>query len=373
VVTYHVGREYADEIAATGATVEPYPPDGTDADVPTRPWMFMDQMAQTAVRLLPRVTEKLAADDPDLVVHNAACLWGYAAARTLGVPAASLFTTFAYNRYVRSPIRPSLRLLAGACAEPSAAARYLRARAALPLRWGAWGLPVFDVLDVREPLNLVFTSREFQPAVDSFDRSYRFVGPCLGARPQEPSLPLDALRDPVIYASLGTVYNAKPELLRTLATALAPLAGDVVLATGQTAPADLEPLPANVIARRSVPQLSVLPRAALFVTHGGMNSANEALFHGVPLLVIPQGADQGMVAERVNELGVGLSIMSGPVQADRVRRLARRLLTEPAFSAATHRLQQAQREAGGAGRAADELERYLGTAKGGAACSCGSC
>lgn len=147
--------------------------------------------------------------------------------------------------------------------------------------------------------------------------------------------------------------------LRTFATALAPLGGTVVVSTGQTDPAALDPLPAGVIARRFVPQPEVLARAALFVTHGGMNSVNEAMHAGVPMLVVPQGADQPMVARRVVELGAGLSLRTQDVTEDSVRALARRLLDDSRFRAEATTLQAAQHKAGGYQRAADELEPYL--------------
>jgi MGT family glycosyltransferase len=155
------------------------------------------------------------------------------------------------------------------------------------------------------------------------------------------------------------VFKANPQLLRTFATALAPLAGTVVVATGQTDPAELDPLPANVLVRRSVPQPDVLARAALFVTHGGMNSVNEAMYAGVPMLVVPQGADQPLVAGRVVELGAGLSIRTEDVAETSVRALAKQLLGDPRFLAAATTLQAAQHEAGGYQHAADELELYL--------------
>jgi MGT family glycosyltransferase len=133
----------------------------------------------------------------------------------------------------------------------------------------------------------------------------------------------------------------------------------VILATGQTDPAALDPLPANVLARRFVPQPEVLARAALFVTHGGMNSVNEAMYAGVPMLVVPQGADQPLVARRVVELGAGLSMRTEDAAEGSVHALAQRLLNDPRFRAAATILQVAQRQAGGYRRAADELERYL--------------
>lgn len=157
-------------------------------------------------------------------------------------PAASSFTTFAFNRRVPSPTRGSWDLLAAAAARPSSLQGYLRSRWALRRRFDTHGLPLLDLGNVRQPLNLVYTSRAFQPAVEDFDQSYRFVGPSIGARPVDPSFPADRLKDPVLYASLGTVFNAAPRLLRSFATALAPLGGTVIVSTGQTDPAALGPL-----------------------------------------------------------------------------------------------------------------------------------
>ncbi|MEV0220938.1 macrolide family glycosyltransferase [Streptomyces sp. NPDC050704] len=357
-VTYYTSPAFRAEIEATGATVYVYPGGEQSIPDPPTPLTLMEALARTTLRLLPAVLTDLRRVRPDLIVHDSACLWGAVAARELQVPAASSFTTFAFNRHVPSPTRGSWALLAAATARPRSLRSYLRSRRQLRRRFDTRGLPLLDLGNIRQPLNLVYTSREFQLAVDDFDHSYRFVGPSIGARPDDPSFPADRLHDPVLYASLGTVFNADPKLLRSFATALAPLGGAVVVSTGQTDPDELGPLPANVLARRFVPQPEVLARAALFVTHGGMNSVNEAMYAGVPMLVVPQGADQPVVAGRVVELGAGLSIRTQDVDKRSVHALARRLLHDPRFQAAATTLKAAQHEAGGYRRAADELERY---------------
>jgi MGT family glycosyltransferase len=358
-VSYHTSPRFREEIAATGATVHLYPGGDQALPDPPIPLTLLQGLATSALDLLPAVLADLRGIRPDLVVHDAACPWGAIAARELGVPAASSYTTFAFNRLVPSPTGASRQLAASAVRRPRTALAYVRARRALARRYDTRGLPAVDLGNIRQPLNVVTTSRVFQPGAAALGPTYRLVGPSTGARPADPAFAAVPLTDPVLYVSLGTVFQADPGLLRTVAVALAPLGGTVVVATGQTEPDDLGPLPPHVLVRRWVPQLEVLARAALMVTHGGMNSANEALHAGIPLLVVPQGADQPLVARRVVELGAGLSLRTQQVTVPVVRELARRLLEDPRFRTAARSVQAAQRAAGGYRRAADELEAYL--------------
>lgn len=364
-VTYHTFPAFRAQIEAAGAKVLLYAGGDMPVPDPPIPLALLEELARTTLDLMPGVLSDLRGVRPDLIVHGAACPWGAVAARALDVPAAATFTTFAFNRQVPSPTGFSRALLAAAAAYPRIGLGFARARFALRRAYGTGGLPLIDLMNAPEPLNLVFTSSAFQPGADAFDPSYRFVGASVGSRLTDPAFDATQLEAPVLYASLGTVFDAGPALLRTFATALAPLGGTVVVSTGQEKPEDLGPLPANVLARQSVPQLQVLDRAALFVTHGGMNSVNEAMRAGVPVLVVPQGADQPMVARRVVEIGAGLMLRTEDATAETVHALARRLLEEPRFRAAAAAQRASQEQAGGARRAVDELERYLDDANGG--------
>ena len=128
---------------------------------------------------------------------------------------------------------------------------------------------------------------------------------------------------------------------------------------GRIAPESLGALPENVAVHSWVPQGEVLRRAALFVTHGGLNSIHDGLTLGLPLLLIPQQEEQTFNAMRVVELGAGLMLKRSQVTAERLRASATRLLTEPQFVAASRRIGDTLRTAGGVDKAADEIEHLL--------------
>ena len=71
-------------------------------------------------------------------------------------------------------------------------------------------------------------------------------------------------------------------------------------------PAKLGKVPENIVVQQIVPQLEILQHADVFVSHGGMKSVNESLYFDVPLVVVPQGVDQPVLAKRVAELGAGV-------------------------------------------------------------------
>ena len=107
--------------------------------------------------------------------------------------------------------------------------------------------------------------------------------------------------------------------------------------------------------RPSVPQLDVLERVEAFVTHGGMNSAMEALWHGVPMVVVPQQPEQAMTAARVAELGLGLALGPGAVSAAALRDAVAEVTGDPAYRARASAMQAVVRAAGGYERAASAI------------------
>jgi MGT family glycosyltransferase len=220
---------------------------------------------------------------------------------------------------------------------------------------------IYDILTNPEPLNIVYTSKQFQPFAHMLNDSFCFVGASIHPRPEAPAFPFEQLEadKPLIYISLGTAFNIQLDFYRMCCEAFASTNLQVIMSIGQRiSPAQLGMIPDNVLVRPTVPQLALLQRAALFITHAGMNSANEALYYGVPMIAIPQTGDQPWVARRIEQLGAGKVLQRARVSASRLRQMAEEIIANPAYAQASARMGETLRQAGGYQCAVDEIQEF---------------
>jgi MGT family glycosyltransferase len=211
---------------------------------------------------------------------------------------------------------------------------------------------------------LDFPRRELPP-------TFHYVGPLAANRPgSDAEFPWDWLDGrPLIFASLGTVPDpASLPIFRKILAACAGIDAQLVLALGKWTDHQEDSLreqlgspPRNSLVVDFAPQLALLDKAALSITHAGQNTVMEALSRAVPIVAIPRNADQPGVAARVEYAGVGLRACSRRVTTDHLRRMIERVLTEEPFRQRALQLQQAIAAAGGARRAADIVEEALTT------------
>jgi len=138
---------------------------------------------------------------------------------------------------------------------------------------------------------------------------------------------------PTVYLTLGTVFNLESGDL--FPRALAGLSGsdiNLVVTVGQHLdPAEFGPQPANVHIGRYMPQEALLPHCDLVVSHGGSGSVIGALAHGLPMVLIPMGADQPHNAARCAALGVARVLDPMTATPQVVRTAASAVLTDPAY------------------------------------------
>jgi len=148
---------------------------------------------------------------------------------------------------------------------------------------------------------------------------------------------LDGHGRPLVYATLGTVFN-EPELLTRLLAGLDQVPAALVTTGRNVDPAALGSVPPHVRVERFVPQEDVLPACAAVVAHAGSGSTLAALAHGLPLVLVPQGADQFENAARVEAAGAGVVVMPDALSGESVRASLQRVLGERAFAAAAQKL-----------------------------------
>jgi len=194
-----------------------------------------------------------------------------------------------------------------------------------------------------------------------------YTGPWVDATQRPPvAFPWDRLDEgaggrPLVYASLGTLQNGMEPVFRTIAEACAGLPLQLVLSLGGGMEAEqLGKLAGDPLVVRFAPQLELIKRAKVVITHAGINTALEALHEGVPMVMIPLGNDQPGVAARVAARGAGVVVPRKKLNAERLRRAVQIVLEDPSYRERAQELSRKLREIDGPAMAAEIIERALG-------------
>jgi zeaxanthin glucosyltransferase len=205
------------------------------------------------------------------------------------------------------------------------------------------------------------TPKEFDFSGSPWPPQFHYTGPFHEEGGREPvPFAWDKLNGkPLIYASLGTLVNGLEQVYRTILQAVAPLSDvQVVLSLGHNVDLeDLGPVPSNTIVVRSAPQLELLKRASLCITHAGLNTTLEALAQGVPMVAIPIGYEQPGVAARIAHHGAGEFVEVGDLTVERLSELIQKVRTNPSYLERARHFQDVIAQTHGLDVAADLIER----------------
>lgn len=253
--------------------------------------------------------------------------------------------------------------------------RHARAAMGLPAEWG-YASNVYG----RTKLTIIGNIPGFELA-RALPPTVQLTGPFLPRSYRPPPAPLrewlDASATPLVYVSIGTNSNWTPDTMSAMLNALldGATAGTfrALLCVRPAHRAMMDPALLTRAAAASdvlrieefVEQLAILSHntTAVFVTHAGLSSVLEALYHGVPLVLMPMMlvADQPTNAARCVELGVGvwLDRRSEEISATSVSTAIARVLNEPSFEDNARRWQGLIHALRGRERAGDLLEASL--------------
>jgi MGT family glycosyltransferase len=210
-----------------------------------------------------------------------------------------------------------------------------------------------------------------QPAEFEFPRQtlpdyFHFTGPYHDSTGRVPvDFPYEKLTgQPLIYASMGTLQNRQQKVFQCIAEACVGLDAQLVISLGGSgSPESLQGLPGDPLVVGYAPQLELLKKATLTITHAGLNTTLECLTDGVPMVAIPIAHEQPGIAARIAWTGAGELVPLSRLSVSRLRGAIQRVLTQESYRKNATRLKEAIRRAGGVSRAADIIEQAVSTGK----------
>lgn len=354
-VRFYSFDEFEEKIRAAGAefvSCDSFLPPLTKQEESGLKNVSAAEMTVQDIRITLRMDEFLDQEfhsfRPDVVFTDSVCFWGKLNAWKHHVPMVVSTSTFAFNqmssKYMKSSPKELADLIFG-LPRISRELKKLRSR----------GYHVKGILSLIQSDNdtdsVVYTSRRFQPCAESFSGHYAFVGPSVFSN----ALPEKKKGRPLIYISMGTVINDRPDFYGKCIDALKILDVDVILSCGNTVSREkLGTLPEHIRVYPYVDQLAVLAKADVFLTHCGMNSVSESLYMAAPMVLYPQTNEQYAVARRVAEIGAGILLKEE--SAEGIRTAVQEILENRAYGNAAALCSADFRACPGAAGAAEFIE-----------------
>ncbi|UZW14741.1 glycosyltransferase [Clostridium pasteurianum] len=348
-VTYLINEEFREKIAPTGAKIITYEVQN-DKKLFKRIFTVMSTIYYKALEI---------GKNFDCIIYEMGFFFGAKLGEELGIKTVCLTSTFALNNKITDDFAKGKSFL-----HKIMEIKLLRKLLSIVLikdkKLRHTDL-MYELIDHNPDLNIVYTSRQFQIHNEDFDeKHFVFIGPSVGGRIQDSDIPFDKMKSKIIYISLGTVSTNSLKFFKTCIGAFKNTDVSVIMSIGkQIDIEDLGTIPNNFYVYPFVPQVAVLEHADLFVTHCGMNSANEAMYYAVPIIGIPQRADQPIVANRMVQLGLGEMIDKKHVTADNLKERTMRVLKDSTYKTNMTKMREEMLSSGGYMKAADEIEKYI--------------
>lgn len=292
--------------------------------------------------------EEFAAFQPDVVYTDSVCFWGKLNAWKHHVPMVVSVSTFAFNQLSSQYMKNSPKEMADMIFGLPKISKELETLK-------PYGYHVKNALSLVQNDNntdsVVYTSKSFQPYAESFSNHYAFVGPSVFSK----ALPRKTKDRPLIYISMGTIINDRPDFYGKCIDALKDLHVDVIISCGQNMQQKIPgKLPDNIKAYPYVDQLDVLSKANAFITHCGMNSVSESLYMATPMILYPQTNEQCAVAKRVTDMKAGILLQKD--SSSDIRSAVEKILGNDSFAENAKKCSEDFRSCPGTAGAAEFIE-----------------
>ncbi len=328
------------------------------------------------IRAVRRTTEMICRDAPEVIkAHGIDLLLvdqtepaGGSVADRLGIPFVTVCNALALNRepYVPPPFTGwkytgsawgRARNAAGYAIHDWLMAPVMQTLSTWRKRWG-----LRQLVDADDSFSGVSQISQMTGGFDypreHLPQCFTYTGPLRRNGPSPDSFPWERLDGrPLIYASLGTLQHARRGIFACMAEACAPLDVQLVIAhNGGLDDRAVSELAGRPLTVRFAPQNEILERAALTLTHAGLNTVLDSLAAATPLIAVPITYEQPAIAARMEALGAGFAISPARLTPAKLREGIRRVFRDGTYRDRAQWAAAEIRRAGGVKKAASLIE-----------------
>ena len=284
-VWYYSFNEFKEKIEEDGAnfiSCDSYLPELLPEDekkVGKNVSALIEMVVDTTIAMDNKVCKELEEINPDCIVSDSLSHWGKLFAMKLNIPYICSTTTFVFNQHTAKMMKQGFgeifRMILGM--------GRINKKIKL-LREHEYDVDNFIsmIQNDNDTNTIVYTSKEFQPMVETFSDKYYFVAPSISNM----KIKLEEKSRRRIYISLGTVNNKNVDFYKNCIEAFENMDVDVIMSVGANILInDLGDVPSNFEIKNIVDQINVFQNTDVFIAHCGMNSVNESLYYGVPMVL----------------------------------------------------------------------------------------
>lgn len=178
---------------------------------------------------------------------------------------------------------------------------------------------------------------------------------------------------PLVYLTLGTIFNRTDAVMTRLIEGAGGVDADVLVTIGENGRIP-EAVPTNVTVERYVPQADLYAHLSAVVCHGGFGTVFGSIAHGLPVTCAPIAADQSVNAAIIDIAGAGCNLATTvpenglfPVLQDgepdpaAVTAAIERMLGDDVLRERAGEIAEEMRSAPGEAEAADLIEQVVST------------
>lgn len=301
----------------------------------------------------------------DCIVYDSYAYWGKEIAEKLGVPHVCSITSHAYNREcLRLDPDKFLRLF---CRESEDSELFDSNFKALfktidlfsrtLSRKHLSGKKEYHLLDAvcgDGHQNIVYSLKELYDSPQLFGSAYYFVGPIMESKEHTRET---SSSEKIIYISLGTILDNMENFFNECIAYFSRTCYKVYMSIGRTGSERLTNVPPNFVVASTLPQVEILQQCSLFITHGGANSMNEALYCGVPMVVIPFATDEFLNAAMIERNQIGICIDNGFKDMKLIFQAAERAMMDNEMAARAKAISTSYKQLGGLSEAISIIEQ----------------